>query len=166
MENAGKSTIVNILTKGIDINLRSPPDMDPTRGVEKGTLLLNEKDIAIWDFGGQESYRSDYMNNPDRYFKMVSYFFFVIDCQDYYRYVTSAMYFSGILQLIKRFSSEAKIVLLFHKMDPNFDPTIKSVKKQFLEKVEPVLKANNTPFLCYDTTIYNFGTIKNAFSQI
>ena len=115
MENAGKSTIVQLLTQGIDINLKSPPDMDPTKGVEQGTLIFNKKSIVVWDFGGQETYRNDYLENPDRYFREISFFFYVVDVQDYYRFIAAALYFAGVFQLIKRFSPDATVVILFHK---------------------------------------------------
>ena len=51
-------------------------------------------------------------------------------------------------------------------MDPNFDPNKKNLKQKFLEKVEPLLQANNKLFMTYDTTIFNLNSLKNAFSHV
>ena len=166
MENAGKSTIVDFLTKGIDSVPKKPPDMHPTKNIEKKKILLNEKDIIVWDFGGQQMYRQDYMNNPDKYFHSISYFYYVVDIQDYYRVMSSSMYFSGILQIIKKYSPPAEIIVLFHKTDPDFDPNIKNVKQQFLKLTERVFKAIKTEITSLDTTIFDLNTINTAFSFI
>lgn len=166
MENAGKSTIVDYLTKGIDSVPKKPPDMHPTKNVAKNKVLLNEKDFVVWDFGGQEMYRNDYINNPDKYFREVSYFYYVVDVQDYYRVMSSSMYFTGILQIIKKYSPPAEIIVLFHKMDPDFDTSKKEVKQQFLKLTDKVLKANKKPITSYDTTIFDLTTINEAFSKL
>jgi len=56
LENAGKSTIVDVLAQKIRYNQLTPPDMYPTKNVERTTL--SEKNVVVWDFGGQEIYRN------------------------------------------------------------------------------------------------------------
>ena len=164
MENAGKSTIVNILTQATGKTPTNPPDMYPTKGVERRTLF--QKNIVIWDFGGQNLYRNEYLADPESYFHKISFFYYVIDVQDYYRLFSSFMYFMAVFQLIIKFSPDARIFFLFHKMDPNFDANKKDLKQKFLEQVEPFLKANNTSFIMYDTTIFNLNSLKTAFSHV
>jgi len=96
---------------------------------------------------------------------MYSLFFYVIDIQDYYRLIPSVMYFKGIYNLIKKHSPDAKIVFLFHKMDPGYDPNDRNLKVKSLEKVEPDLKSGFTRYIMPDTTIFDLHSIRNAFSQ-
>jgi len=165
MENAGKTTIVDIIIKESLEDFSTPPDMDPTKNVKRTQLKISDKDIIIWDFGGQELYRNEYLVNPEIYFNNISYFFFVLDVQDYYRFISSYMYFMGIFQLIRKFNPDAKLIILFHKMDPEFDLTKKNLKAKFLEKIEPFLKLHKKPFKTYDTTIFNIDSIKMVFEQ-
>ena len=165
MENAGKSTIVDIITKKIDENIQNPPIMNPTRGVSRSSLTLSEKNIAIWDFGGQEVYRNEYLASPEQFFHSISYFFYVLDVQDLYRVFSARMYFMAIYQLIKKHSPDAKLVLLFHKMDPNYDTSKRDLKAEFLEKIEPFLSVHNANYSVYDTTIHDINSIITAFSQ-
>jgi len=165
MENAGKTTIVNVLTKETDKNPNSPPDMTPTRAVKRNLISLFQTNTVVWDFGGQEIYRNEYMSNPELYFHTISLFYYVVDIQDYYRLMSSTMYFMGVFQLIRKYSPDAKIIFLFHKMDPNFDPKLKNLKEKFLAKIEPHLKTNKIPLLIYDTTIFDLNSITIAFNQ-
>ncbi|MFX1390358.1 MAG: ADP-ribosylation factor-like protein [Promethearchaeota archaeon] len=166
MENAGKTTLINILTQENDETPDKPPFMNPTKGIERNSITLFQKKTMIWDFGGQETYRNEYLTNAEKYFHWISFFYYVIDVQDYYRLIPSVMYFDGILRKIQKFSPQARVILLFHKMDPGFDPNERNLKKKFLEKVEPLLQQEFTSYLMFDTTIFNLGSIRAAFSQI
>ena len=163
LENAGKTSIVDLLKQKTEVTLRKPPDMYPTKGVERRSLFQGS--IMVWDLGGQEVYRNEYLKNPESYFKEISFCYYVIDAQDYYRLAPSTMYFMGVFNLIKKYSPNARIVLLFHKMDPNFNPNTRNLKDKFLEKIEPFLLRNDTSFITYQTTIFDLNSIKTAFSQ-
>lgn len=165
MENAGKTTIMDVLTGKINVTPNKPPSMNPTKGVERSTLLFFEKETKVWDFGGQESFRNEYLSNPKKYFYTISFFYYVVDIQDYYRLIHSVMYFKAIFNLIRKYSLEAKIIFLFHKMDPDYAPDERNLKGKFLEKVEPDLKLENIPYTMYDTTIFDIKSIKTAFGQ-
>jgi small GTP-binding protein len=166
MENAGKTTILNILTKETNKVPNRPPIMTPTKSVERKFITLFEKRTVIWDFGGQETYRNEYLANPERYFHSIALFYYVIDIQDYYRFIPSVMYFTGVFNKIKTYSPNARIIFVFHKMDPGYDPNVKKLKIKFLEKVEPLLREHLTSYLIFDTTIFDLSSIDTAFYQI
>ncbi|MFX1549180.1 MAG: ADP-ribosylation factor-like protein [Promethearchaeota archaeon] len=166
MENAGKTTILDILTQDTDEAPHKPPIMNPTKGVQRKSVTLFQKKIVVWDFGGQETYRNEYLANPDRYFHTIEFFYYVIDIQDYYRLIPSVMYFTGIFNNIKKYSPDARIIFVFHKMDPGYDPNIKNLKVQFLDKVEPLLQEHFASYLMFDTTIFDLSSIRTAFYQI
>lgn len=164
MENAGKTTLVSLLKQKIDLNPKTPPDIIPTKGVERTSL--SQENVMIWDFGGQELYRNEYIANPEIYFYTISYFYFVLDVQTYYHQYSAVTYFIGIFQLIRKYNPDSKLVLLFHKMDPDFDPNKKNVKKKFLKRVKPYLQQQKKSFTMYDTTIFDQKSIDIAFNQI
>ncbi|MFX1378877.1 MAG: ADP-ribosylation factor-like protein [Promethearchaeota archaeon] len=166
MENAGKTTILNILTQESDEVPNKPPIMTPTKGVVRNPVTLFNKKIIIWDFGGQETYRNEYLANPEKFFHAIEFFYYVIDIQDYYRLIPSVMYFTGVFNKIKKYSPDAKLIFIFHKMDPGYDPHVKNLKLKFLDKVEPLLNEQFTSYLMFDTTIFNLSSIKTAFYQI
>ncbi|MFX1489466.1 MAG: ADP-ribosylation factor-like protein [Promethearchaeota archaeon] len=163
MENAGKTTILDVLTGKIKEPHHKPPSMNPTKNVERSTILFFQKETKVWDFGGQEVYRNEYIAHPEKYFHSISFFYYVVDIQDYYRLFPSVMYFKGIFNKIKNYSPEAKIIFLFHKSDPDYAADERDLKGQFLEKITPELKLTNTPYIMYDTTIFDIKSIKIAF---
>ena len=69
--------------------------MYPTKNIERTTLV--EKNVVVWDFGGQETYRNEYLADPESYLSSISYAFYVVDVQDYYRifflFCTSIQFF-------------------------------------------------------------------------
>ena len=164
MENAGKSTIVDVLTQKIKKTPLIPPDMHPTKGVERKTLI--QKNTVVWDFGGQELYRNEYLADPEAYLRSVSLVYYVVDVQDYYRVLSSMMYFKTVLPVILKNCPDVEILFLFHKMDPTFDPSIKNLKQKFLESIEPYMKSHNKPFVVYDTTIFDLNSIETAFRRV
>ena len=164
MENAGKTTIVNIIQKAVNVPIKHPPQMEPTKGVERKFFTLFNKKVAVWDFGGQETYRNEYVANPDKYFHAISLFYYVVDVQDPYRIFPSAMYFTGVYNLIKKHSPLAKIILLFHKMDPAFDLYLKNLKKDFLERIETTINYE-IKINIYDTTIFKLDIIRAPFLE-
>jgi len=163
LENAGKTSIVDVLKQKTEITLRKPPDMNPTKGVERRSLFQGS--IMVWDLGGQEVYRNEYLKNPESYFKEISFCYYVVDVQDYYRLAPSTMYFMGVFNLVKKYSPNARIVLLFHKMDPDFNPDQRNLRGKFMDKIEPYLQKNDISFITYETTIFDLNSIKTAFSQ-
>ena len=165
MENAGKTTILDVLKGKINETPNKPPNMNPTKGIERSTLLFFEKETKVWHFGGQISFRNEYLLNPEKYFHTISFFYYVVDIQDYYRLIPSVMYFKGVFNLIKKYSPYAKIIFLFHKMDPDYVPDERNLKGKFLEKIEPDLKLVNTQYTVYNTTIFDTTSIKTAFGQ-
>ena len=164
LENAGKTTIVDVLTQKIVNIPLSPPDMSPTKGVERRTLI--QKNTIVWDFGGQELYRNEYLANPDAYLRSISYIYYVADVQDYYRSISSIMYFMSVFPMIFKRSPDAEITILFHKMDPNYNPNKKNLKKKFLDDVESFLQKYEKTFDMYNTTIFSLKSIQTAFSRI
>ena len=120
--------------------------------------------MVIWDFGGQEKYQNHYLENAISYFYEIEYFYYVVDVQDYYRLFSSTMYFMSVANLIYKYSPGAKIIFLFHKWDPDFDPKKKNLKEKFLEKVVHYLEMRKTSYLMFDTSIFTPNTIKSAFN--
>jgi len=164
LENAGKSTIVDVLAQKIRYDQLTPPDMYPTKNVERTTL--SEKNVVVWDFGGQEIYRNEYLADPENYLHYISFAFYVIDVQDYYRLFNSVMFFNTVLPTIIKYSPDAEIGILFHKTDPKFDPNKKNLKKKFLEKIEPFIQGHKKSIEVYDTTIFEVNSIKTAFDRV
>jgi len=164
LENGGKTTIVDVLTNKIENTPLTPPNMYPTRNVERSNLF--DKNTVVWDFGGQELYRNEYLADPETYLSSISYAYYVVNVQDYYRLYSSIMFFMSVFPIIIRNTPDVEIIILFHKMDPKFDSSKKNLKIKFLDKVESFIQLHKKSLEMYDTTIFDLNSIKTAFSRV
>jgi GTPase SAR1 family protein len=159
--NAGKTSIIKTLAQQFNALVK------PTTGVERTNFEFLGLNLNLWDFGGQSSYRERYLDNPDRYFDLVSYLFYVVDLQDFSVLDESIEYFRNLMPNVTKHSPEAKFILLFHKADPNMNGLfdLKDIKQNFLTGVAPILEHYGIKILIYETSVYNPMSVITAFSQ-
>lgn len=157
LDNSGKSSILLSLREGT--NLLSYLSLKPTRGVNIDTFKGPPSDMIIWEFGGQDQYRQEYLDNFDRYFDEVDNIIYVIDIQDVDRYELSVEYFKNIIKLLTENNVKVDITIYFHKYDPLIT---KQEKFKDIDKVTtPALIKNLTKIIpsgynckIFKTTIY------------
>ncbi|MHA1798700.1 MAG: ADP-ribosylation factor-like protein, partial [Candidatus Helarchaeota archaeon] len=75
------------------------------------------KGISIWDFGGQESFRSAYLKNP-KYFDETRIIIFVIDVFEIKHLHEAEDYFQSILNIFGN-KKKPNIFVFLHKCDPD-----------------------------------------------
>lgn len=133
LNNAGKTALTQILKNNYDINTFGK--ILPTKGVERITISSNSHEYIIWDMGGQESYRMQYLKNTEKYFLNVELIMFVIDVLDKSNYNTSILYLKDILNSLEFLKEQPNFLVLIHKVDPDIkdeEEVIENIK--FLEK--------------------------------
>ncbi len=172
MNNAGKTSIIKTLMQQFDI-LES---IKPTIKVERSFFEFMGKDLIFWDFGGQETFRKDYLAEPERFFDEISYLFYVVDVLDEEIFEETLVYFNKVVHFLEMYSKDASIILFFHKHDADKKDIIDTLdlKTQFLKESQAVLepkmarsmtqKGRNSIYI-YDTTIYDPINIVKACSE-
>ena len=65
LDNAGKTSI--ILSLQCDTNILSYFKLKPTRGIKRINFEDFSKHYHIWDFGGQEQFRNEYLDDLKEY---------------------------------------------------------------------------------------------------
>ncbi len=163
LDNAGKSTIINIFKKSIKHDEISK--IKPTIGMKREHLLLRNFNISILDLGGQKKYRGLYLKNPHRYFDHLSLVFYVIDIQDERRFEETLKYLREIANIIANFNKkeDCEFIVLIHKYDPEIvNDIIFEEKFEYLaEKIETIL-TNKFEFKIYKSSIYNLANLQNS----
>ena len=117
LSNAGKTTILKKF--GGNIGIKDLAKLKPTKGVERQEIITSDMALTIWDFGGQEDYRSKYLQNPDKYFLSVDLVIYVIDLQDPEKYEESIDYFDKIIDILDRLEQHPYVLIFLHKYDPD-----------------------------------------------
>ena len=162
LDNAGKTTIIRFLEDKLTLDTK--PTIKAKISSQISTLAGLE--INFWDFGGQEQFRSTYLEDKPRYFTNISAIIYLIDVRDSPRFDQALSYLEDVLKATKEFSDDAKVFIFFHKFDEkvmkeeNLEERVKDLKKRIIN-----LNIFDT-ISFYNTSIFNIISILRAFSDI
>lgn len=150
LENAGKTAILNILTKRFNIS-----NLQPTKNVDFAQLTSKNVTFSLWDMGGQEEYRKIYVAHPERFFTSVYAVIYVIDAQDKEKYDLSYNYLTKVLDILESFAEFPDFSIFLHKADPQVYDQIKEDLNELEEKIKEEFKKRNFYYRIFQTSIYN-----------
>ena len=155
LDDSGKSSIVLSL-EGVK-NLQAFSNMNPTRNFEISNFSLMDTAFGIWDFGGQEQYRTDHLLTFKENLKETDKFIFVIDIQDVARYDLALDYLRKVSQLIIEHDIKVEFSIFLHKYDPDLgitNPEItEDIIKGIIKKIDTIMK-EKLEYDLFKTTIY------------
>ena len=167
IDNGGKSSIIKFLKRELTLDQKSVPTIGDEISIQALTLL--GLSIIYWELGGQVLYRKKYFDDIFRYFSSTSLMICVIDIKDEKRYEESLEYLKTVLNNLKVVSAEEKanpkIMILFHKFDPNL-MNKEDYEKKYEDLKKRILDFN--PFKeisFYKTSIYDGVSLIKAFSE-
>ena len=158
LDNSGKTSIAQSL-QGIT-NLPSFQNMKPTQGLDIRNINALNSEFTIWDLGGQEAFRNDYLNDFDQYIVGCSKLIYVFDIQDNERYDLSLNYFEEILDLVKKKveKNNLEISIFLHKFDPDLkeirEDLTDEVINKFKDKIKERMDQSKYFYQIFKTTIY------------
>ncbi|TFF88826.1 MAG: hypothetical protein EU549_02295 [Promethearchaeota archaeon] len=91
--------------------------------------------------------------------------FYVIDVQDFDRYIESIDYLDQILIFFKEMQELIPVCILFHKFDPDLSKN-KEINQKILTLKQALLKySNEFDIFFFETSIYDIKSIMDAFSS-
>jgi len=154
LDNAGKTSIV--LTLKGNKSLLSYMSLSPTRDHNITNIIVSDTKFNIWDFGGQETYRKEHLENMEDYIEGCNKIIYVIDIQDYERYDKSLTYLEDLLVLIDNSYDDIELSIFLHKYDPNITELIPKISDridELLIKVKEIIPSE-IEIKIFKTTIY------------
>jgi hypothetical protein len=165
LDNAGKTAILTGL--GGKLGISELGKLKPTKRIERKRISTSSLDLYLWDFGGQEEYRKDYLAKPEAYFVGTDLLIYVLDMQDPERYNESFEYLIEILEVIRLLGENVYILAFMHKADPDIlsDPDFQLDTEYVADKLNYHLSNYNFEYDIYSTSIYNFFTSEPKFSK-
>ncbi len=158
LDNSGKTSISQSL-QGIT-NLPSFQNMNPTQGVDIQNINALNSEFAIWDLGGQKSFRSEYLENFDQYIHGANKLIYVFDIQDNDRYDLSIDYFEKIFDLVEKKAEKnnLEISIFLHKFDPDLKDTrvdlTDEIINNFKERIKERMEKSKFFYQIFMTSIY------------
>jgi GTPase SAR1 family protein len=113
---AGKSSIYSVVFEG-----KTPDDVanySATKNYKRNSHQIVDSDFQIFDLGGQESFLSIFLGEMAEFiFSDVQVLIWVVDVTDSEHVSTSKYYFDMAIEKMEKYSKDAIIFCLFHKMD-------------------------------------------------
>ncbi len=164
LDNAGKTSIITAITErfGFEDDVMN---LIPTRRIDRDTFSFLGLEFLRFDMGGQKQYREDYLKFPEKYFTGTDLIFYVIDAQDYERYIESIDYLDEILIFFKEIQELPPIAILFHKFDPQLTNE-REINQKILTLKQALTKySREFDIFFFETSIYDIKTIMDAFSS-
>lgn len=164
LDNAGKTSIIIAITERFGFE-EDVSKLIPTRRVDRDTFKFLGVEFSRMDFGGQANYREDYLKNPAKFLSGTDLIYYVIDAQDYDRYIEAIDYLDEIMIYFKEEQRYPPIAILFHKFDPQILEE-KEINKKILTLKQALTKYSQAfDLFFFETSIYDIKSIMDAFSS-
>ncbi|MHA1278467.1 MAG: ADP-ribosylation factor-like protein [Candidatus Helarchaeota archaeon] len=131
IDNAGKTTILNILTK----QYSHLEQISPTKAITRKSTELFGFQIVNWDVPGQERYREQAFKDT-HLFRNADVLIFVIDVQDLRRTALSIAFYEKVLKKLEENLESPYISVFIHKLDPDIQnesaiiANVKAIQKE------------------------------------
>jgi len=164
LDFAGKTSIITAISKkfGFEEDIFK---LMPTRKIARDAFKFLGIEFIRMDFGGQLQYREEYLKNPTKYISGTDLLFYVIDAQDYDRYVETIDYLDKILLFLKENQEYPPLCILFHKFDPQLTKE-KVINQRVLTIKQALIRySNDFDIFFFETSIYDIKSIMDAFSS-
>ena len=164
LDFAGKTSIITAISKkfGFEEDILK---LMPTRRIARDAFKFLGIEFIRMDFGGQLQYREEYLKNPTKYISGTDLLFYVIDAQDYDRYVETIDYLDQILLFLKENQEYPPLCILFHKFDPQLTKE-KVINQRILTIKHALIRYSNSfDIFFFETSIYDIKSIMDAFSS-
>lgn len=163
LDNAGKTSIITAISKRFGFEQEISRLM-PTKRIARDQFRFLGIEFFRQDFGGQEQYRETYLKDPGKYLGGTDLVFYVIDAQDYDRYVESIDYLDKVVEFFKEDQISPPIAILFHKFDPSLVEN-KEINQKILTLKQAVTKySNDFDLFFFETSVYDIKSVMDAFS--
>ena len=164
LDDAGKTSIILTLQR----EFSKIAILSPTRGAQRRIFEFLGKEISEWDLGGQTAYRISYLKNPGKYFEGTEIAIYVIDINNKARMPEAISYFKDVIDQFKKLEIEPPIYVFLHKCDPALMRAAQNEIETLIIDIKGKLKSTSDykELYYYNTSIYDFGSIISAMSEI
>lgn len=163
LDDAGKTSIILSLQR----EFSKIAILSPTRGAQRRIFNFLGKEISEWDLGGQLAYRIAYLKNPGKYFEGTEIAIYVIDIQNKSRIPEATGYFRDVIEQFKELEIEPPIYVFLHKFDPALRRSAQNEMELLIIDLKDKLRETKyKEIYYYETSIYDFGSIITAMSEI
>lgn len=170
LDNSGKTSIITYLTQILPRTefMERIKTLAPTLGVQRYQVSIAGLPLVLWELGGQENFRQQYLQFPERYFLETHLFLFVIDCSDRERRKNAIAYLSNVLRVMKFLQIDPlpPIRFFMHKIDQSDKINSEKYLQEYVQEIKTCIsKEGFTEGPYYYTSVYD-DKLRTVFGQI
>ncbi len=163
LDNSGKTSMI----LGLEKKYSKMTNVQPTKSVNRSQSSIMGLTISIWDLGGQDTYRTQYVKDAaELYLFDIDLLFYLIDVRDTNRFEESVTYYKQILQVLAKFEQNPPVIVCLHKSEASQETeasiNIKSNIAKARELFERASENFSTKF--FETSIFEPYSLATAFS--
>nr|MDO8083279.1 ADP-ribosylation factor-like protein [Candidatus Sigynarchaeum springense] len=163
LDNSGKTSMI----LGLEKKYSNLAQVQPTKGVSRSQSTIFGVSIAVWDLGGQDSYRAQYVKDAaELYLFDIDLLFYLIDVRDNKRFEESVDYYKQILNVLAKFEQNPPVIVCLHKSEATQEPSAQSALKKSIEAARELFSAASEDFSIkfFETSIFEPYSLSTAFS--
>jgi len=171
LANAGKTAIRQVILRKLNLNTSAFDQLirklQPTKGVEREKISIADADLQLWDMGGQETYRENYLKEPERFLLDIDVIIYVIDVQDSKRHNDAIEYLRRLAATFRTLNQNPYFLICYHKFDPEIQQNQKYQEwiQNSWEVISGFLEEYGYPRKFFTTSIFQDFSIFNIFSE-
>lgn len=156
LNNAGKTTFLNMLQGNLNLNVLL--NSKPTVGADQIFINIVDTKYVIWDMGGQERYREEYIKNAEKYFLAIDLLIFVIDIQDPPNFNDALIYLKDIININESLKENPEFLIMLHKADPVIRNRleVKTHVQELTDQINEIFKDKDFKMGITTSSIYNW----------
>lgn len=162
LDNSGKTSMI----LGLEKKYSRMTNIQPTKGVNRTQSTILGMTISVWDLGGQQQYRQQYVKDAELYLFDCDLIFYLIDARDANRFKESVDYYSQILHVLRKFEQNPPVIVCLHKSEVSSDTDATNSLKDNIEQVRQMVEAVSEDFIVkfFETSIFEPYSLITAFS--
>ncbi|OLS26890.1 MAG: hypothetical protein HeimC3_06470 [Candidatus Heimdallarchaeota archaeon LC_3] len=149
LAESGKTTIVKVSAEGYVPQKQAP--YSATIDYKRKTYTMFGTKISLFDLGGQKSFLDRFTGDLAEFiFSKVAVMIYVFDVINMPKISLAKYYYDLGLQTLKKYSPEAKVHILFHKVDL----IEKGKTEEFVKNIKEFLELDDT-YPIHETSVYD-----------
>ena len=171
LANAGKTAIRQVILRKLHVNTsvfeKIMRKLQPTKGVEREKIPIADADLQLWDMGGQETYRENYLKEPERFLLDIEVVIYVIDVQDSKKHNDAIEYLRKLAATFRTLNQKTYFLVCYHKFDQDIqqDQKYQEWIQNSWEVISGFLEEYKYPRKFFTTSIFQDFSIFNVFSE-
>ncbi len=163
LDNSGKTSMI----LGLEKKYSNLTTVTPTKGVNRSQSSIMGLTISIWDLGGQDTYRTQYVKDAaELYLFDIDLLFYLIDVRDNKRFDESVDYYKQILHVLSKFEQNPPVIVCLHKSEATQEPDGQTDLKGNIAAVHALFDKASEDFSIklFETSIFEPYSLATAFS--